>query len=171
MLQWIQILDYADSYAYFVDYDAPCFSVREGLVPWDWLFLEKVKSIRNLGVASSISRGCWFGRDGSRLSWMKRFLNRPSLGKMEVIDFPAIWSSNFWKNVHLSQMMFKLMKKVHFRPNRRRFRLTYLIDYRICPVPALKSLIEYPFPTIYDFQSESGTGNSENGNGSQWVAY
>lgn len=68
MLQWIQILDYADSYAYFVDYDAPCFSVREGLVPWDWLFLEKVKSIRNLGVASSISRGCWFGRDGSRLS-------------------------------------------------------------------------------------------------------
>lgn len=22
MLQWIQILDYADSYAYFVDYDA-----------------------------------------------------------------------------------------------------------------------------------------------------
>lgn len=116
MLQWIQILDYADSYAYFVDYDAEgsialilfkilylgskiisFFAVWEGLVPWDWLFLEKVKSIRNLGVASSISRGCWFGRDGSRLSWMKRFINRPSLGKMEVIDFPAIWSSNFWK--------------------------------------------------------------------------
>lgn len=34
----------------------------------DWLFLEKVKSIRNLGVASSIRRGCWFGRDGSRFS-------------------------------------------------------------------------------------------------------
>lgn len=40
----------------------------KGLVPWDWLFLEKLKSIRNLGVASSIRRGCWFGRDGSRLS-------------------------------------------------------------------------------------------------------
>ncbi len=44
------------------------YAVREGLVPWDWLFLEKVKSIRNLGVASSIRRGCWFGRDGSRFS-------------------------------------------------------------------------------------------------------
>lgn len=44
------------------------YAVREGLVSWDWLFLKKVKSIRNLGVASSIRRGCWFGRDGSRLS-------------------------------------------------------------------------------------------------------
>ena len=89
MPQWIPILDYADSYAYFVDYDAEgsialllfkilylelvqkrisFFAVREGLVPWDWLFLEKVKSIRNLVVASSIRRAFWFGRDGSRLS-------------------------------------------------------------------------------------------------------
>ncbi|EXB85455.1 hypothetical protein L484_023688 [Morus notabilis] len=39
------------------------YAVREGLVPWDWLFLEKLKSIRNLG--GSIRMGCWFGRDGS----------------------------------------------------------------------------------------------------------
>lgn len=75
MPQWIQILDYADSYAYFLmtmqrvslpnsrppgevmkfTYSMKdslsgtgskiisFYAVREGLVPWDWLFLVKVK--------------------------------------------------------------------------------------------------------------------------------